>query len=115
MFSTAICLFLSSVNQEYYNQENVTFTGKNWRKICLIQKLRRVWDHCHSTGKFRRGARSISNLQYGTLKTASYMTFVLYHNTGKIIWGKYGKIGNLFSFNRKGNCKIYKREKEMKP
>lgn len=43
------------------------------------------------------------------------MTFVLYHNTGKIIWGKYGKIGNLFSFNRKGNCKIYKREKEMKP
>ena len=60
--------------KNYYICEKEFCTDKNNEKEFKLKK--KVWDHCHYTGKFRGAAHSIYNLRYKTPKE----TTVVFHN-----------------------------------
>ena len=108
-------------------QEFVIFVMKYLKGNMLkIKKICQDWDRCHYAGEYRGTAHSLSGFKYSTAKeisitfhNGSYHDYHFYHKrVSRRIWrtiylfrGKYQKINNHFSSNRKRSSKNWQKLK----
>ena len=77
---------LTNDENDYHEKQNKCFIYN--KRFCYdndskdFKNYRKVYDHCHCSGKYRGAAHSICNLRYKTARKIS----VVFHNGSKYDW-----------------------------